>query len=576
LIKCVQRPFNGTEVNMENVAFWRMGRQGQAAALKKDEAGLTPGPASATHQHQEYPNGGEGWVRPGRSPDAVVFVHGFTGHFHATWTWTPSRWGRFWRKECDQNLLGSLLASEPDLSCDYYSFSHSSANFDVNGVRNLADALRTFLDTTVANGSERRRVVLVSHSLGGVLCRQAALNLLDPNVKSRVRIVGLLMMGTPNLGTEVARIALRSKSAANIKPWDDYLDELNREWLRRVVNGGDPDLEPAQRIRLKCGVLYGLTDRVVPAASAKSGVYLGELHAVNKGHIDLPKCETKGDPVYGVLRQFIKDSLAEDEWGKLKQSVDNLSYRVRQGILDPRLEWTYQESELIELTPHPAMAPQVLDCKITSTRIGWEPQPEITVCLRLEGIIPPKGIHVDFGYLFGRGALTEEEYADLGDSLRTASLKKEELDRLLRVEAELWSTDSDQERSVVLKQPELNTGPGYACLRHALEQPGSVGRNNRLKLTLHTTLRRHQAWYGFRSTRTVLGEAELQLTAPFPVYPLSRIWWSEAQWQQERLGAKSFSSKVTIPGPLPVGTDVIWMFEPEAYRNTNGSEGVRP
>lgn len=548
---------------MENASAPRTGQQAQTHALDGRQLRAIDSPPHSAYEHRLYPSGGEGWERAGRSPDAVVFVHGFSGHFHDTWTWTPSVWERIRTKKTARNLLGDLLSLEPDLTCDLYSFSHSARNFDVNAVGNLADALRTFLNTTVANGSENRRVILVSHSLGGVLCRQAVLNLLDTTVKSKARIVGLLMMGTPNLGTEVARIAaLESRSATNIEPWNDYLDDLNREWLRRVVNGGDPDLLPTQRIRLKCGVLYGLADRVVPAASAKSNVYLGEIHAVNKGHRALPKCETNGDPTFGVLTQFIRDSLADDEMGKLKESVDDLSYRIRRGILGPGLEWTYRESESIELTPHLTLAPQVLDCKITSTRFGWEPRRKITVCLRLEGAFPPKALHVDYGYIFGRGALTEAEYADVGDKLRKASLKREDFDRLLQVEAELLATGRTGERNIPLRQPELEIGAGYACLRYELlEEPGTVGRNNRLKLILNTSLWKHQAWYGFRSTRTVLGETELQLTAPFRIYPLSRIWWADARWQQETLGANFYSSKVTIPGPLPIDTDMIWMFE---------------
>lgn len=547
---------------MENVAIWQANQLGQVPALEKEEAGTPACPAPATHQHREYPNGGEGWVRGEGSSDAVVFVHGFGGDFHATWTWEPTKWSKFWGKEKAQNLLGDLLASEPSLCCDYFSFSHSSANFDVNGVRNLADALRTFLDVSVAKESEERRVVLVSHSLGGVLCRQAVLNTLDSTVKSRVRIVGLLMMGTPNLGTEVAEIALHSSSASDIKPWDDYLDQLNRDWLRRVVNGGDPDLPPAQRTRLKCAVLYGLKDRVVPAASAKSLVYLGELHAANKGHIALPKCETKDDQVYGVLTQFIKESLAEDEREKLKQSVDNLSYRVRQSILGPGTEWTYRETEVIELASNDKPGSQVLDCTITSTRIGWEPRPRITVCLRLEGSVPNTDIHVDYGFIFGRGTLTEKEYADLGDRLRGASLNKGDFDRLLKVEIELFATDSGKDQTVALRQPELQNGPGWACLHYVLEDLGALGRENRLKFTLRTSILRHQSWYGFRSTRVVLGNTDLQLTAPFPVHPISSFWWSDAPWKSDRLGTNSYSSSVLIPGPLPAGTDVIWMFDP--------------
>jgi pimeloyl-ACP methyl ester carboxylesterase len=524
------------------------------------EGTALPPTTASDYKHYEYGNDGEGWVRPpGTNRDAVVFVHGFTGNYHATWTWVSARFP--FRKQRNVNLLGDLLTSEPDLFCDYYSYAHSSRNFDINGVRDLANALRTFLDNIVANRRVDGRVILVSHSLGGVICRQAVLNQLDSTVQRKVQIVGLLMMGTPNLGTEIARIALSSTSAENIKPWDDYLDGLNRDWLRRLVNGGDPDLDPAQRVRLKCGALYGLTDRVVPAASAKSGVYLGELSAVNKGHIALSKCKTKDDPVYRVLTQFIRDSLAQAEEATLRQSVDNLSYRVRRGILDKNIEWTYEESELIELTPHPS--PKVLKCEITSTRIGWQPCSAVTVCLQLEGSAP-KGIHVDFAYIYGRGALNESEYGLLGDNLKKASLTKEEFDLLMSVQVKLFATASGDAHTVALGDPKLITGPGFACLSFPLNQAELKGRDNRLQLTLKTSLQRHQAWYGYRARRTVLGETNVQVIAPFPLHPVTRLWWSDAHWENGSLGTNRYSSKVTIPGPLPAGTDIMWLFEPEA------------
>src|ERR1051325_407033 len=101
---------------------------------------MTPLPTTApAYEHHEYGNDGEGWERPlGLNRDAVVFVHGFTGNYHDTWTWASA--GFFFRKRRKINLLGDLLTSEPDIFCDYYSYAHSSRNFDINGVKDLANA----------------------------------------------------------------------------------------------------------------------------------------------------------------------------------------------------------------------------------------------------------------------------------------------------------------------------------------------------------------------------------------------------------------------------------------------------
>jgi pimeloyl-ACP methyl ester carboxylesterase len=517
----------------------------------------------AQHVHRDFGADGEGWVRPGGERPAVVFVHGFTGHFHDTWTWRPPLWKRLWDKTA-VNVGRDLLAKDDTLDCDYYSFGHTAANFDTAAIEDLATALRTFLNNTVAGQSLSRRVVLVAHSLGGVLCRHTIVDLLQPGVPRRCRIAGLLMMGVPNLGTDIARLA-PSRSARDIEPWENFLERLNREWLRHIVNGGDPDLEPEQRTRLKCGVVYGLKDRIVPAASAKAMVYLGELHAVTKGHIELPKCESRDDTTYGVLRQFILDALKNNERASLEHAATALSFRSRRRILPAppdEHEWTVREQELIELTPRAGAPAGTLNCRIRSVRSGREPRPEVVVSVSLEGSLPG-GIQLDYGYLFGRGMLSDAEYSALGDNLSNATLSQAEFDKLLRVTAKL--TDAAG-ADIGLNAPLLECGPGYALLRYRLlagEQPRLAGHSSRLELTIETTVERRQGWYGFRSTRTILEELELQLIAPFPVYAAGGFWWCAAARSEERLGARRYSSKVTIPGPVPVGTGVIWFFDPQ-------------
>jgi len=59
------------------------------------------------YKHYEYGSAGEGWVRPlGTNRDAVVFVHGFTGDYHGTWTWASG--GFFFRKRPKDKLAWRL------------------------------------------------------------------------------------------------------------------------------------------------------------------------------------------------------------------------------------------------------------------------------------------------------------------------------------------------------------------------------------------------------------------------------------------------------------------------------------
>ena len=100
--------------------------------------------------------------------------------------------------------------------------------------------------------------------------------------------------------------------------------------------------------------------------------------------------------------------------------------------------------------------------------------------------------------------------------MKKASLTKEEFDLLLSVQVKLFASASGDAQTVTLGDPKLITGPGFACLSFPLDQTELNGRDNRLQLTLQTSLQRHQAWYGYRARRTVLGETNIQVIAPFP------------------------------------------------------------
>jgi hypothetical protein len=81
---------------------------------------------------------GEAWERASSGSIAVVFVHGWTGAFHETWTWTEKRKGwkrlQLWGRAKPKHLISDFLVNETDIDVDYYAFGHRAGGFDLVGV----------------------------------------------------------------------------------------------------------------------------------------------------------------------------------------------------------------------------------------------------------------------------------------------------------------------------------------------------------------------------------------------------------------------------------------------------------
>jgi len=117
----------------------------------------------------------EAWECASPSSIAIVFVHGWTGDFHETWTWKETRRGlkrlKFWGSRNAKHLVSDFLVHDPGLGADYYSFAHPAGFFDIVGAKKVADALRAFIDLNVVGPRSTWQIVLISHSLGGLVYR---------------------------------------------------------------------------------------------------------------------------------------------------------------------------------------------------------------------------------------------------------------------------------------------------------------------------------------------------------------------------------------------------------------------
>jgi pimeloyl-ACP methyl ester carboxylesterase len=230
---------------------------------------------------------------------AVIFVHGLGGSAHGTW-----------------GKMLSLFAADAELKefgIDCYAYPTSLLAFsmfsDRPGVRELAEGLRTHIRIHHPD----KAILLVGHSLGGLVVRQYLLDVLDLSDSPPIR--GALLYAVPNSGSEWAQInsalSRRHLQAKQLRPSSDLLAGLNKDWIKR-------------KIEEKIDVTYviGGMDAIV---SKTSGAWSqgANLHMViEHGHRSIISPESCADTSYKILRDFVvRNGAVGEELGAIVPAV---------------------------------------------------------------------------------------------------------------------------------------------------------------------------------------------------------------------------------------------------------------
>jgi pimeloyl-ACP methyl ester carboxylesterase len=278
---------------------------------------------------------------------AIVFVHGLKGDKRKTWS----------AKDDATSFLG-LIASDQDLvDFDTFAFSYRTSFLAGDTVDQIARQLEEEIHRPLAG----YHVILVGHSLGGLVCMQYILNRLTRG--HSLPVLGLLMYGTPTTGVELVQIAeligfalqvgfgpfflvrqlwKRHGHLAQLGVASELLQRLHDGWALRVVNGGDPREDASRRTWLPVRMITGTTDWVVPEHSAK-GVY-GEIdwHPIPYGHIELVKPATTTDRRYSLAKEFFEICRASKDPAILSQlrSISDSVWKAQHGKIIR--DWEYQ------------------------------------------------------------------------------------------------------------------------------------------------------------------------------------------------------------------------------------------
>ena len=216
----------------------------------------------------------------------ILFVHGLSGSSEGTW----GKMMEFFRR--DEAFVSFQL--------DSYQYPTAKLRFafgkKMPGIQDLAEGLRSYINVFHNDKSE---IVLIGHSLGGLVLRQLITTELKTNKETRIRAA--VMIATPHQGADLARIGAnlswRHAHLRQLAKGQDILRSIMEDWSSLDIEN-----------RIDTLYITGGIDAIVDRQSSMpyaGGVNFQNL--ISYGHIDVIKPEHPGDIRFLAIKKFISE-----------------------------------------------------------------------------------------------------------------------------------------------------------------------------------------------------------------------------------------------------------------------------
>ncbi|WP_424628839.1 hypothetical protein [Bradyrhizobium sp. SYSU BS000235] len=235
---------------------------------------------------------------PGSSP-AILFIHGLDGSPAKTWA----------------RMIATCVSDKAfdHFSLDCYAYPSRWSPPIFGRIANLHELSRGLETEIRARHSHRSELIIVAHSLGGLVARQYIINVLKS--KQRQIATKLMLIAVPHTGATLANVATNiygyHPQVSQLCKNADLLQIQNEDWIHLRAEG-------AVDVRY----VIGGADSVVTPDSASPFQPSERVHTlIGSNHRSIVEPNDKDDTRYIVLKQFALE-------GNLSNLTANSAQRV--------------------------------------------------------------------------------------------------------------------------------------------------------------------------------------------------------------------------------------------------------
>lgn len=271
----------------------------------------------------------------------VIFVHGLGGDLNKTW-------GNF----------TSLIDNDPELGCTSLAYGYDAFYWPFIGasasLHNIAEGLESEIRLNCETGEE---LILVGHSLGGLVIRKFLTNQIINKNKHNFNIKKVCFFAVPHEGSNLSEIrklvGWRNQQLKVLSRDSKYIEEFNDVWEA---------LDATKKFEFLS--VIGSKDSIVTSNSSKSLFRGCDIITLNeKGHVNIVKPKDTNDSSFKALKKFIlsTDSIKKysndsaipyDKWRRhdRKHHSPLVQDENRMSAADTINETLASESPLVRLT----------------------------------------------------------------------------------------------------------------------------------------------------------------------------------------------------------------------------------
>jgi pimeloyl-ACP methyl ester carboxylesterase len=231
-------------------------------------------------------------IEKANAHSVVIFVHGLGGDLETTWGNFPF-----------------LIQEDTDLAAVAIFLWGYPSGF-VGNVPNIWEASRQLQTEIRFRLSKYNDIVLVGHSLGGLVIRAMVIDALKNGRRDDIKTVKhIVTFGTPNDGSQLASIAsylhISNAQVTALGVTSNLVSELRGEWVNRVYA---PNIELGQELtkrKIPLTAVVGVEDTIVTPESARSFFQDPPPESVPGDHKSMKLPQSLEDTCYLLVKKVL-------------------------------------------------------------------------------------------------------------------------------------------------------------------------------------------------------------------------------------------------------------------------------